>query len=31
VGRALMGRRAGDYVEVTVHGETREWQLMEVS
>jgi transcription elongation GreA/GreB family factor len=26
-----MGRRAGDYVEVTVHGESREWKLVEVS
>lgn len=31
VGRALMGRRAGDYVEVTINRETREWKLVEVS
>jgi transcription elongation GreA/GreB family factor len=31
VGRALMGRRAGDYVEVTLNRETREWKLTEVS
>ncbi len=31
VGRALMGRRAGDYVEVTINKETREWRLVEVS
>jgi transcription elongation GreA/GreB family factor len=30
VGRALIGRRAGDTVEVTIHGETREWTLVEV-
>jgi transcription elongation GreA/GreB family factor len=30
VGRALIGRRAGDYVEVTIGGETREWRLVEV-
>lgn len=31
VGRALFGRRAGEYVEVTMKGETREWKLVEVS
>src|SRR5436305_247207 len=31
VGRALLGRRAGDYVEVTINRETREWRLVEVS
>jgi transcription elongation GreA/GreB family factor len=31
VGRALVGRRAGDYVEVTINRETREWKLVEVS
>lgn len=31
VGRALIGRRAGDYVEVTINKETREWKLVEVS
>jgi transcription elongation GreA/GreB family factor len=31
VGRSLMGKRAGDYVEVTIHRETREWKLVEVS
>jgi transcription elongation GreA/GreB family factor len=31
VGRALLGRRAGDYVEVTINKETREWKLVEVS
>ena len=31
VGRALIGRRAGDYVEVTLNRETREWKLVEVS
>jgi transcription elongation GreA/GreB family factor len=31
VGRALLGRCAGDYVDVTIHGETREWKLVEVS
>src|SRR5262245_59915819 len=31
VGRALIGKRAGDYVEVTINKETREWKLVEVS
>ena len=31
VGRALMGRRAGDSVDVTIGGEAREWTLVEVS
>ena len=31
VGRALMGRRAGESVEVTLQGETREWTVVEVS
>jgi transcription elongation GreA/GreB family factor len=31
VGRALLGKRAGDYVEVTINRETREWRLVEVS
>jgi transcription elongation GreA/GreB family factor len=31
VGRALIGKRAGDYVEVTINRETREWKLVEVS
>jgi transcription elongation GreA/GreB family factor len=31
VGKALLGRRAGDYVEVTIGRETREWKLIEVS
>jgi transcription elongation GreA/GreB family factor len=31
VGRALIGRRAGDFVEVTINRETREWKLVEVS
>jgi transcription elongation GreA/GreB family factor len=31
VGRALMGRRAGDEIEVTINRETREWRLVEVS
>lgn len=31
VGRALMGRRAGESVEVTINRETREWRLVEVS
>jgi transcription elongation GreA/GreB family factor len=31
VGRALMGRTAGDYVEVTLDRQTREWKLVEVS
>jgi transcription elongation GreA/GreB family factor len=31
VGRALIGRRAGDYVDVTINRETREWRLVEVS
>ena len=30
-GRALLGKRAGDYVEVTINKETREWKLVEVS
>jgi hypothetical protein len=29
--RALIGKRAGDYVEVTINRETREWKLVEVS
>ena len=31
VGRALMGRRAGDLFDVTINRETREWTLVEVS
>ena len=31
VGRALFGRCAGDSVDVTIAGETREWTLVEVS
>ncbi len=31
VGRALMGKRAGDEIEVTINRETREWRLIEVS
>jgi transcription elongation GreA/GreB family factor len=31
VGRALVGRRAGESVDVTIAGETREWTLVEVS
>lgn len=31
VGRALLGRRAGDIIDVTTAGETREWTLVEVS
>ncbi len=31
VGRALLGRRAGEYAEVTINRETREWKLVEVS
>lgn len=31
VGRALMGRRAGDTVEVTLAGEVREWTVLEVA
>lgn len=31
VGRALMGKRAGDYVDVTINRETREWKLVGVS
>jgi transcription elongation GreA/GreB family factor len=30
VGRALIGRRAGDVVDVTIQGETREWTVVEV-
>jgi transcription elongation GreA/GreB family factor len=30
VGRALIGRRAGESVEVTINRETREWRLVEV-
>jgi transcription elongation GreA/GreB family factor len=31
VGRALVGRRAGDIVDVTIGRETREWTVVEVS
>jgi transcription elongation GreA/GreB family factor len=31
VGRALMGRRAGDTIEVTLAGEVREWTVLEVA
>lgn len=31
VGRALLGRRAGDSVEVTFGGEVREWTVLEVA
>ncbi|MFP2963663.1 GreA/GreB family elongation factor [Myxococcus sp. 1LA] len=31
VGRALMGRKAGDTVEVTLAGEVREWTVLEVA
>ncbi|CAM3916276.1 GreA/GreB family elongation factor [Corallococcus sp. ZKHCc1 1396] len=31
VGRALLGRRAGDTVEVTLAGEVREWTVLEVA
>jgi len=31
VGRALLGRRAGDSIDVTIAGEVREWTLVEVS
>ncbi|MEO6954092.1 MAG: GreA/GreB family elongation factor [Polyangia bacterium] len=31
VGRALLGKRAGDSVDVTIGGEAREWTLVEVS
>lgn len=30
VGRALMGKRAGDSVDVTIAGDVREWTLVEV-
>jgi transcription elongation GreA/GreB family factor len=31
VGRALMGRRAGDTIQVTLAGEVREWTVLEVA
>lgn len=31
VGRALMGRKSGDVVEVTLAGEVREWTVLEVA
>ncbi|MCP3166078.1 GreA/GreB family elongation factor [Myxococcus sp. CA051A] len=31
VGRALMGRKAGDTIEVTLAGEVREWTVLEVA
>lgn len=31
VGRALMGRRAGDTIEITLAGEVREWTVLEVA
>lgn len=31
VGRALLGRRAGETIDVTIAGETKEWTLVEVS
>jgi len=31
VGRALMGRRAGDTIEVTLAGEVREWTVLEIA
>jgi transcription elongation GreA/GreB family factor len=31
VGKALMGRRAGDTVEVAIKGDVREWTILDVS
>lgn len=31
IGKAVLGRRAGDVVDVTVEGEVREWQISYVS
>ena len=31
VGRALMGRRAGETAEVTLAGEVREWTVLDVA
>ena len=31
VGRALMGRRPGDTIEVTLAGEVREWTVLEIA
>ncbi len=31
VGKALLGKRAGESIDVTIAGETREWTLVEVS
>jgi len=31
IGRALLGRRAGDIVEVTTRGDVREWTIVDVS
>ena len=31
VGRALLGRRAGDTIEVPLAGEVREWTVLEVA
>jgi transcription elongation GreA/GreB family factor len=31
IGRAVLGRRVGDVVDITVDGETREWQISYVS
>ena len=31
IGRAVLGRRVGDVVDITVEGELREWQISFVS
>jgi transcription elongation GreA/GreB family factor len=31
IGRAVLGRRSGDFVDVTVEGELREWQITYVA
>jgi transcription elongation GreA/GreB family factor len=31
IGRAVIGRKVGDVIDVTVDGETREWQISYVS
>jgi transcription elongation GreA/GreB family factor len=31
VGKALMGRKVGDSIEVTIRGATREWTILDVS
>jgi transcription elongation GreA/GreB family factor len=31
IGKALLGKRVGDIIEVTIHGDVREWSIVDVS